>query len=193
MADLLCELDKYNEGETALRVAQSDYEQAGEWSEQLEETYRRKNRAFLDERAGLLAQSLAEGQPCPVCGSLHHPNPAQLSGDAPTEAELEEAKAAWEEAQQKTQDTSMAAGKQRATLEEREKQLILAMTDYIDSPVLSTAREQLVACQMYGAEELARLHQVLLEKEAQLIHREELEHEITRQVDSLTELEEQGK
>lgn len=193
MADLLCELDKYNEGETALRVAQSDYEQAREWSEQLEETYRRKNRAFLDEQAGLLAQSLAEGQPCPVCGSLHHPNPAQLSGDAPTEAELEEAKAAWEEAQQKTQDTSMAAGKQRATLEEREKQLILAMTDYIDSPVLSTAREQLVACQMYGAEELARLHQVLLEKEAQLIHREELEHEITRQVDSLTELEEQGK
>lgn len=72
----------------------------------------------------------------------------------------------------------MAAGKQRASLKEQEKQLIRAMTDYIDSPVLSTAREQLVACQMYGAEELARLHQVLLEKEAQLIHREELEQEI---------------
>ena len=70
--------------------------------------------------------------------------------------------------------------------------MIRAMTDYIDSPVLSTAREQLVACQMYGAEELARLHQVLLEKEAQLIHREELEQEITRQADSLTELEEQA-
>ena len=35
----------------------------------------------------------------------------------------------------------MAAGKQRASLEEQEKQLIRAMTDYIDSPVLSTARE----------------------------------------------------
>ena len=146
LADLLCELDKYNEEETSLQVAQSDYEQARERSEQLEETYRRKNRAFLDEQAGLLAQSLVEGQPCPVCGSLHHPTPARLSGDAPTEAELEEAKTAWEEAQQKTQDTSMAAGKQRASLEEQEKQLIRAMTDYIDSPVLSTAREQLVAC-----------------------------------------------
>lgn len=192
LADLLCELDKYNEEETSLQVAQSDYEQARERSEQLEETYRWKNRAFLDEQAGLLAQSLAEGQPCPVCGSLHHPTPAQLSGDAPTEAELEEAKAAWEEAQQKTQDTSMAAGKQRATLEEQEKQLIRAMTDYIDSPVLSRAREQLVACQTYGAKELARLHQVLLEKEAQLTHRAELEQEIARQAEYLTELEEQA-
>ena len=192
LADLLCELDKYNEEETSLQVAQSDYEQARERSEQLEETYRRKNRAFLDEQAGLLAQSLVEGQPCPVCGSLHHPTPARLSGDAPTEAELEEAKAAWEEAQQKTQDTSMAAGKQRASLEEQEKQLIRAMTDYIDSPVLSTAREQLVACQMYGAEELTRLHQVLLEKEARLTHRAELEQEIARQAEYLTELEEQA-
>lgn len=123
LADLLCELGKYNEEETSLQVAQSDYEQARERSEQLEETYRRKNRAFLDEQAGLLAQSLVEGQPCPVCGSLHHPTPAGLSGDAPTEAELEEAKTAWEEAQQKTQDTSMAAGKQRASLKEQEKQL----------------------------------------------------------------------
>lgn len=193
LADLLCELGKYNEEETSLPSEPSrTMRQARERSEQLEETYRRKNRAFLDEQAGLLAQSLVEGQPCPVCGSLHHPTPAGLSGDAPTEAELEEAKTAWEEAQQKTQDTSMAAGKQRASLKEQEKQLIRAMTDYIDSPVLSTAREQLVACQMYGAEELARLHQVLLEKEAQLIHREELEQEITRQADSLTELEEQA-
>lgn len=192
LADLLCRLDKYNEAETSLQAAQSNYEQARERSEQLEETYRRKNRAFLDEQAGLLAQSLTEGQPCPVCGSLHHPVPAQLSGDAPTEAELEQAKAAWEEAQQKTQNTSMAAGKQRATLEEQEKQLIRAMSDYIDSPSMHIAREQLSVCQRNGAEELAQLHQALLEKEAQLIHRGELEQEIARQEKSLTELEEQA-
>ena len=38
LADLLCELDKYNEEENSLRVAQSDYEQAREWSGQLEGT-----------------------------------------------------------------------------------------------------------------------------------------------------------
>lgn len=193
LSDLLGELDAYSKAELSLQSAQADYEQARERSEQLEERYRRKNRAFLDEQAGLLAQSLTEGQPCPVCGSLHHPAPAQLSGDAPTEAELEKAKTAWETAQQRMQDTSMAAGTQKAVLEGRKNQLIQAMTDYIDSPVLSTAREQLVACQADGAEELARLHQALLEKEAQLTHRTELEQEIARQADSLTELEAQAE
>ena len=192
LSDLLCELDEYDEAELSLQAAQADYEQARERSEQLGETYRRKNRAFLDEQAGLLAQSLAEGQPCPVCGSLHHPSPAQLSGDAPTEAALEEIKTAWERAQQKTQDASMAAGRQRAALEERKKQLIRAMADYIDSPALNTAREQLTVCQTDVAEELARLHQALLEKEAQLAHQGELEQEIARRETSLAELDAQA-
>lgn len=76
----------------ALQRAQTAYQQAREQAEQLEEDYRRKNRAFLDEQAGVLAQSLEDGSPCPVCGSLHHPAPAQLSGGAPTEAELEQVK-----------------------------------------------------------------------------------------------------
>ena len=54
LSDLLCELDEYDEAELSLQAAQADYEQARERSEQLGETYRRKNRAFLDEQAGLL-------------------------------------------------------------------------------------------------------------------------------------------
>lgn len=192
LADLLSGLDDCDKEERSLHVAQAAYEQAREQSDQLGEAYRRKNSAFLDEQAGLLAQSLAEGQPCPVCGSLHHPAPAQLSGSAPTEAELEEAKGAWEAAQQETQNASMAAGMQRAVLEERKKQLIGAMEGYIDFPVLNTARERLAACQTDTAEELARLHQALLEKEAQLTHRAELEEEITRLEKSLAELDEQA-
>ena len=46
LSDLLCELDEYDEAELSLQAAQADYEQARERSEQLGETYRRKNRAF---------------------------------------------------------------------------------------------------------------------------------------------------
>lgn len=192
LSRLLTGLDEYDAEESALQAARRIYEQVRVRSEQMEETYRRKNRAFLDEQAGVLAQSLTEGQPCPVCGSLHHPAPAQLSGGAPTETELEEAKAAWEAAQQAAQEASMAAGTQQAALKEREKQLIQAMADHIDSPALDTARERLAVCREETVGDLTRLHQALMDLEAQLVHRAELEQEIAHREEVLTELEGQA-
>lgn len=54
--------------------------------------YEQKYQAFLAEQAGILAQELEEGDPCPVCGSCDHPKICQLSEGAPTQQEVEEAK-----------------------------------------------------------------------------------------------------
>lgn len=50
--------------------------------------YEQKQKAFLREQAGILATTLEEGKPCPVCGSNHHPMAAKVHLEAPTEAEL---------------------------------------------------------------------------------------------------------
>ena len=51
-------------------------------------------RHWGEAQAGLLAGALAEGQPCPVCGSTEHPAPAELPGEAPSQDEVETARTA---------------------------------------------------------------------------------------------------
>lgn len=52
---------------------------------------------FLRAQAGILASSLKENMPCPVCGAMDHPSPASLEADVPSEAELKHAELAFNE------------------------------------------------------------------------------------------------
>ena len=47
---------------------------------------------FLSEQAGILAIGLNEGEPCPVCGSMTHPNKTPLSDAAVTQEQVDRAK-----------------------------------------------------------------------------------------------------
>ncbi len=60
--------------------------------------YEEKNRFFIQEQAGILAQNLRDGQPCPVCGAKQHPNKAALSPHAVTKQQVELAKEEREQA-----------------------------------------------------------------------------------------------
>jgi exonuclease SbcC len=96
--------------EQYLLKAQEKYRALAAVAESAQREYGAKNKAFLDEQAGILAESLEDGQACPVCGSTVHPCLAVKSDQAPTESELETAKTASEVAQKKAADTSIAAG-----------------------------------------------------------------------------------
>ena len=49
----------------------------------------RLRQARIDDIAGELGLALAEGEPCPVCGSLEHPAPARPTPDAVTPARVQ--------------------------------------------------------------------------------------------------------
>ena len=51
-----------------LERLQQSYVEAAEKSTRLRQKYEAKNRAFLDEQAGILAAALTPGMRCPVCG-----------------------------------------------------------------------------------------------------------------------------
>ena len=89
--------------------AQENYRAAAAAQDEARARQNTLERAFLDAQAGLLAESLVEGAPCPVCGSTHHPARALLPHTAPTQAQVEAARQAAAAADRQAQTASAAA------------------------------------------------------------------------------------
>ena len=102
---------------------QQEYIQAAEASDKASKNYEDMNRAFLDEQAGIIAETLKEGVPCPVCGSLEHPCAAKKSETAPTEAELKKAKEAAGKAHEDAKEKSGQCKEMKATLDAKTEDL----------------------------------------------------------------------
>lgn len=81
----------YNKQLKKYEAAKKDYESTRATASSLREKATAMRRQYNDEQAGILAADLKEGVPCPVCGSVHHPAPAQMSPHAPTKEEVEAA------------------------------------------------------------------------------------------------------
>lgn len=96
---------------------QKIYRTVCEEQQEKKQVYEHLQQRYLDEQAGVLSAQLADGMPCPVCGSLTHPNPAAPRGDAPEKETVEQAKAEWEKSNQNMQETSAAAGRANGALE----------------------------------------------------------------------------
>ncbi|MCC8105592.1 MAG: AAA family ATPase [Clostridiales bacterium] len=64
--------------EQICKQAQQDYIRADGAYQSARAEYEQLRAAFLDEQAGILARSLKDGEPCPVCGSREHPHPAVI-------------------------------------------------------------------------------------------------------------------
>lgn len=91
-------VNKIKKENTALADAQEEYKDKQAAAADAKNDYNEKNRAFLDGQAGILAEALDDGCPCPVCGSVCHPSKAHRPESVPTEAELNEYKNAVDKA-----------------------------------------------------------------------------------------------
>ncbi|MEK3795567.1 SMC family ATPase [Paenibacillus sp. FSL R7-0204] len=72
-----------------LTIEQAEERGNKESFEQADQAYSTIEELWIEGQAGLLASHLHDGELCPVCGSLDHPQKAAATGDIPTKEELE--------------------------------------------------------------------------------------------------------
>lgn len=121
--------------EQAVEKAKENWEQTSLSASESAKHYEHIYEAFLKEQAGILAENLSAGCPCPVCGSTIHPDPAKLSDHAVTELEVEQAKKTRAAAEEK-RDLAYAAFEAEKTekqklaqaVEKEEADFVLAQT-----------------------------------------------------------------
>lgn len=97
------------------------YRIAARRSDELAEEQRQVQRRYLDGQAGVLSRGLEEGRPCPVCGSTHHPQPADQPTDLPTGEDVEKALGRYQDAAEEAVDLAGKVSGARSLLDERQR------------------------------------------------------------------------
>lgn len=118
LKELKTEIDRCKTEQKNLKNAQSFAKSALDEYGALENEYNQIYIAFFNEQAGIIADELKDGEPCPVCGSTNHPNLARKSENAPSQADVESAQKLAKKAQEKADNARDTASALKSKFDE---------------------------------------------------------------------------
>lgn len=119
-----------------LEIKQIGYKEAFEAYEKANKERIKAERILDDCRAGILAEGLEEGQKCPVCGSVHHPELAKTPREAITEEAFKELKDREDKLQSEKSNASTEAETAKTVLTQCESRLRADILDCLENRLL---------------------------------------------------------
>lgn len=140
-----------------LAADQEAYCRASEDRDRLRSAYQRRERLFFDAQAGMLALSLKDKEPCPVCGAIHHPSPAKMpEQEVPSREELDEEKKRLSEQESRAEHLSARANAARRQITQEEEHIRCTVQEVFQD---TSARPDKTVQELleYAREELARV------------------------------------
>ncbi|MCL1989121.1 MAG: SMC family ATPase [Firmicutes bacterium] len=194
----------YKKLQSDLSAAKSNYKNLSTNYSNLQKTYESLNKAFLDEQAGVLADLLQPNEPCPVCGSLEHPQPAKLSQQAPTKEELQKAKQNADKSEIAATAASQLASNLSGQSQAKKAELLTNLANFSDKlnlsqnfldnlsklEDLSEISEKLAKFRQKTTENFASISSKIKEEQENLLQKAENEKKILQYENKLKEISE---
>ena len=139
LKDISKELKALEKIKKQLEKDQETYSELAKAVQLKDEGYQRLFKKYLDEQAGIIAETLVDGTPCPVCGSTNHPIKAIKAENAPTKEQLDESKSAYEAAQKEAQFASEKAAKTKGQTDEKRDAVLSMLTEMFGNVTIDDA------------------------------------------------------
>ena len=190
LEDIEAQLEGLADDIEACTDAQTEAKNAIEKADVLQKSYTEKLRLFNLEQAGILAETLKEGEPCPVCGSTDHPKPASKSSEAPTQAELEDAQKKAASAAKTSTDLSVKAAEKNKSVEKGKEQINKELKKYFEALTVEdkTLAEKLQERKQQLENESNKVNNQLEKEEADKKRRDEIENSVPEQEEKIKKI-----